>query len=72
MVTRDALLDEVTVRCELSIAHQGASREAIAMELQQRIKSLIGVSTQVDVGLPDTIERTLVGKARRVMDKRPK
>ena len=26
----------------------------------------------VDVGLPDSIERTLVGKARRVIDKRPK
>ena len=31
-----------------------------------------GVSTTVDVGLPDSIERTLVGKARRVIDKRPK
>ncbi len=72
VVTRDALLDEVTVRCELSMAHRDASREGIAQELQQRIKTLIGVTTQVDVGLPDSIERTLVGKARRVVDKRPK
>jgi len=33
---------------------------------------VIGVSTTVDVGLPDSIERTLVGKARRVIDRRPK
>jgi len=45
---------------------------ALAHDLQHRIKSLIGVSARVDVGLPDSIERTLVGKARRVVDKRPK
>ena len=72
VVTRDALLDEVLVRCELALAHRGAARDLIAEELRHRIKSLIGVSTQVDVGLPDTIERTLVGKARRVVDQRPK
>ena len=72
VVTRDALLDEVLVRCELAPAHRGAARDLIAEELRHRIKSLIGVSTQVDVGLPDTIERTLVGKARRVVDQRPK
>ena len=72
VVTREALLDELTVRCELTPAHQGATREAIARELQRRIKTLIGVSTRVEVGLPDSIERTLVGKARRVLDQRPK
>ena len=72
VVTREALLDKVTVRCELTAAHLGTDRMAIARELQSRIKTLIGVSTQVDVGLPDSIERTLVGKARRVVDQRPK
>ena len=48
------------------------ARETIARELQHRIKTLIGVSARVDVGLPDSIERTLVGKARRVVDKRPR
>ena len=72
VVSREALLDEVTVRCELTPAHQGADRQAIARELQGRIKTLIGVSARVDVGLPDSIERTLVGKARRVIDQRPK
>jgi phenylacetate-CoA ligase len=62
----------VTVRCEVTPAHIDADRDRIAQELQQRIKTLTGVSTQVQVGLPDAIERTLVGKARRVVDNRPK
>ena len=72
VVTREALLDEVTVRCELAPEHRHAAPAPIAHELQQRIKTLIGVSTTVEVGLPDSIERTLVGKARRVVDKRPR
>jgi phenylacetate-CoA ligase len=42
------------------------------MVLQERIKVMCGVSTQVHVGAPNTVERTLVGKARRVVDKRPR
>lgn len=72
VVTREALLDEVRVRCEVTPEHRHADRDAIGRELQHRIKTLIGVSTQVDVGLPDSIERTLVGKARRVVDQRPR
>ena len=72
VVTREQLLDDVLVRCELAPAHLRADRGAIAAELQQRIKNLIGVTARVDVGLPDSIERTLVGKARRVIDNRPK
>ena len=72
VVTREGLLDEVEVRCELAPEHRQVDRDAVAHELQHRIKSLIGVSARVDVGLPESIERTLVGKARRVVDKRPK
>ncbi|MDP1791371.1 MAG: phenylacetate--CoA ligase PaaK [Methylibium sp.] len=72
VVTREGLLDEVEVRCEVQPAHAGVDRGALGARLQQRIKTLIGVNTAVSVGLPDSIERTLVGKARRVIDKRPK
>jgi len=72
VVTRQGLLDDVTVRCEVAPEYRNDNRDAIAAELQQRIKTLIGVSTTVEVGLPDSIERTLVGKARRVIDQRPK
>jgi phenylacetate-CoA ligase len=72
VVTREGILDEVQVRCEVTPEHRDADRAHIARELQHHIKSLIGVSTTVDVGLPDSIERTLVGKARRVIDQRPR
>jgi len=72
VVTREGNLDDVEVRCELLPAHAGADREAVAGALKQRIKTLIGITTKVSVGLPDSIERTLVGKARRVIDQRRK
>ena len=71
VVTREALLDEVLVRCELQPAHLGTDRAAVARELQHRIKTLIGVSTRVDVLDPNGIERSQ-GKARRVIDQRPR
>ena len=72
VVTREGNLDEVAVHCELLPSHAGLDREGVARQLQHRIKTLIGVSTRVHVGMPETIERTLVGKARRVVDRRPK
>ncbi|UXH79920.1 phenylacetate--CoA ligase PaaK [Roseateles amylovorans] len=72
VVSRDRHLDEVEVRCELSAVGQGVDAASVSTSLQHRIKTLIGVSTRVTVGAPDSIERTLVGKARRVVDKRPK
>ncbi|MCR5863914.1 phenylacetate--CoA ligase PaaK [Aquincola sp. J276] len=72
VVTREGTLDEVEVRCEMlpEADASEANCQAVARQLQQRIKTLIGVSTRVNVGLPGSIERTLVGKARRVIDRR--
>jgi len=72
VVTREGLLDQVEVLCELLPTHLGADPDAVGRELQERIKTLTGVSTAVRVGPPDSIERTLVGKARRVVDRRKK
>ena len=72
VVTRQGHLDEMQVLCELVPPHAGADRAEVAGALQQRIKTLIGVSATVSVGAPESIERTLVGKARRVIDKRNK
>ena len=75
LVSRDGLLDQVEVRCELhqadAAATDGDVRE-IAGWVQHRIKTLIGISTKVAVLAPDSIERTLTGKARRVIDSRPR
>jgi phenylacetate-CoA ligase len=72
VVTRDGLLDKVEVLCELLPTHAGADPAVVGRDLQERIKTLTGVSTSVRVGQPDSIERTLVGKARRVVDQRKK
>jgi len=70
-VSRDGLLDEVEVHCELQPGADG-DIHAIATWVQHRVKTLVGISTRVNVLPPDSIERTLTGKARRVIDKRPK
>lgn len=71
VVTREGNLDQVAVRCELQPGMQGQAQQ-LADWVQQRIKTLIGISTAVEVLGADSIERTLVGKARRVIDKRPR
>ena len=76
VVTRDGHLDNLEVRCEVQHEISGklgpAEIQTIGKELQQRIKTIIGVSTRVTVMEFDSIPRTQVGKARRVLDERPK
>jgi phenylacetate-CoA ligase len=72
VVTRQGPMDEMQVLCELMPVHADADRAVVGQTLRERIKTLIGVTATVSVGAPDSIERTLVGKARRVIDKRPK
>ena len=69
LVSREALLDEVEVHCELQPGAQGDVGE-IARWVQHRIKTLVGITTTVKVLTPDSIQRTLTGKARRVIDTR--
>ncbi|MGE0314737.1 MAG: phenylacetate--CoA ligase PaaK [Lautropia sp.] len=73
VVTREGPLDQVAVRCELqqqAVGIDDAGRREVATWLQHRIKSLIGISTKVSIEAPNSIERTLTGKARRVLDQR--
>ncbi len=74
IVTREGHLDqlEVLVEARPEAAAMGAGSDAIGRDLQHAIKTHIGVSTQVRVMPADGIERTLTGKARRVVDKRPR
>jgi phenylacetate-CoA ligase len=72
VVTREGLLDEVELLCEFQ-PHAGDGNAAdVARWLQQRVKTLVGISTRVSVLPANSIERTLTGKAKRVVDKRPK
>ena len=47
------------------------TRKALSDLLTQKIKDIVGVSSTVSVETPSTIERCQ-GKARRVIDHRPK
>jgi phenylacetate-CoA ligase len=76
VVTRDGHMDNLEVRCEVQRELSGklppAEIQQIAKELQHRIKTIIGVSTKITVMEFDAIPRTQVGKAKRVLDERPK
>jgi len=72
-VARDGHLDTMTVNVELKpefAITTAAEKEYVAHELQHHIKSYIGISTQVRIIEVGGIERS-VGKAKRVIDKRP-
>ncbi|WP_422013574.1 phenylacetate--CoA ligase PaaK [Roseateles sp.] len=69
VVSRDGHMDELVIRCELAL---GATDDGIAKRLSERIKNLIGVTARISVEPNESIERTLVGKARRVVDQRKK
>jgi len=73
-ITRPGSLDEMTVHVEMGPPlTQGAQsmRHDAARALEHNIKAYIGVSSTVRLVLPGGIERSL-GKAKRVLDKRPK
>jgi len=73
-VWRDGHLDAVAVNVELKPEFQyatAAEKEFVARDLQHHIKSYIGISTSVRIAEIGGIERS-VGKARRVIDKRPR
>ncbi len=70
-VSREGLLDRLLVRCELRPEAGGADRDAVGAALQGRIKTLCGVTARVEVLHPGALERSQ-GKARRVVDRRPR
>ena len=70
-VTRPKHLDELTVLVERAVGAGSADGEAAGAQLAHLVKSLIGVTAEVRVVQSGGIERSL-GKARRVVDKRPK
>ncbi len=62
-------MDRMTVRVEADPDASADQRRAAAEELVARVKDSVGVSVDVDVTEPDTLERSL-GKMRRVIDER--
>ncbi len=70
-ITRPTSLDEMTVVVERAGGAGATDGDAAGAKLAHMIKSLIGVTAEVRVVPPGSIERSL-GKAKRVVDKRPK
>lgn len=70
---RDGRLDTLTVRVELKAGehHDRSAAIGAAAALEHSIKSYAGVNARVIVETPGAIERS-VGKAKRVIDRRPK
>ena len=72
VLTREDRMDEMEVLVEASPeGAQADARQASAGELAHLVKNLIGVTAKITVTDPGSVERSQ-GKARRVIDKRPK
>jgi phenylacetate-CoA ligase len=71
VLTRPGRLDELTVVVESHEVLGDADKDAVAARLVTRIKERIGTTARVEVRDPGGIERS-VGKARRVVDQRPR
>lgn len=75
-IDKQGHMDTLTVRVELNpeanVGRHPEQKTALADELTRQIKTMVGVSAKVIVGEPFSIERVTVGKAKRVVDRRPK
>jgi phenylacetate-CoA ligase len=73
-VSRDGALDRMEVLVELKPEHAKiaeAERTAVKGKLEHAVKAYCGVTAQVRIVEAGAIERS-IGKAKRVIDKRPK
>jgi phenylacetate-CoA ligase len=72
-VERDGHLDHLTVHVEwpASPAAGAPSREQAARDLAHHVKSSVGITVKVRVVEPGSLDRS-VGKAKRVIDRRPR
>ena len=70
-LTRTGALDDLLVRVEARMALDRGSAGRSAEALAQRLKGMCGLSAEVEIAAPGAVERSM-GKARRVIDKRPK
>jgi phenylacetate-CoA ligase len=71
ILSKEGRLDQIEVQVEARRPESDEARAHAAEELAHEIKDRVGVTAQVTVMAPGEIERS-TGKAKRVIDKRPK
>jgi phenylacetate-CoA ligase len=72
VLTREGHMDKIEVVVEARPGTDASRHAELGRDLERRIKTMVGVSSKVTLAGPEGVERTLTGKARRVIDKRPK
>jgi phenylacetate-CoA ligase len=70
VLTRSGRMDEMEIHVEARPGFPVADLAGVAGRLEQAIKDTIGITSRVVILPPDGIERS-VGKARRIVDRRP-
>ena len=71
VVDKQGNLDTVLVKVELSPQAASANKDEASKELSHHIKSVVGISTKIEI-LPEGGIPRSEGKAKRVFDNRPK
>ncbi len=75
VLTRSGHMDELEILTEVRPEFDHltvAEREKVGQKLKHLVKTYVGVTAHVNVQTAGLVERTLTGKARRVVDKRPR
>src|SRR5262245_49037010 len=70
-LSRSGALDDLLVRVESRVELSGEETDRAAGDLSRRLKGMCGLSAEIEIVQPGTVERSM-GKARRVIDRRPK
>jgi phenylacetate-CoA ligase len=70
-LSRTEALDDLLVRVEPRTDLEEAAAGRSADELARRLKGMCGLSAAIEIARPGALERSM-GKARRVIDRRPK
>lgn len=68
IVSRDKIMDELTIQVEVNTVGE-LEKASVREALRQKLKSVLGLSVNLELLTPGTLERTEF-KAKRVIDKR--
>ncbi len=71
ILTRDGRMDNMEIQVEARQEASFPERQAATEQLMRAVKDTIGITSQVTVLDPGSIERS-IGKAKRIIDRRPK